>query len=446
MTNFRKYWDEERETLTKEKREKLILDRLKHQLEYVYSKTSFYRSLYDEHGFKPEDIRYLEDFTEKVPIVTKDMLKTSQAAHPPFGDYLGIEPSEIRQVMSTSGTTGRPTFLALSQDDWDHVGEATAMQCWAGGMRPDDFVQIGSPLAQFVGGWGVFCAAEKIGAKIISTGGVDSERQLMLMRELGTSAFVSTPSFFFYLRDVARNLDIDVASLPLKSGFFVGEPGAGIPEVKRLMEDEWGIQAIDFGNVAEVHPCSNMECEHRTGMHAWIDIDYTEVVQPDQPNVMVPMGDHGAVVYTHLWRRSQPMIRYFAGDETVMIDDDCDCGRTYPRLPYGIIGRLDDMLIIRGVNIYPSALEQAVRATEGIGSEFRVYVQKNGPFDEARIEVESALETKGLQLNEHEKQNLIAAVEGKLRSYLGIRLPVDVVPPESFSKTAGKSRRIIDNR
>ena len=173
------------------------MGRLKHQLEYVYSKISFYRNLHDEHGFKPEDVRYLVDFTEKMPIVTKDMLKASHAAHPPFGDYLGIEPSEIRQLMSASGTTGRPTFLALSQDDWDHVGEATAMQCWAGGMRPDDFVQIGSPIAQFVGGWGVFCAAEKMGEKIIATGGVDSERQLMLMSELGTTAFVSTPSFFF---------------------------------------------------------------------------------------------------------------------------------------------------------------------------------------------------------------------------------------------------------
>ena len=443
MSDYRKYWDEERETMPLADRKRLIFSRLTEQLDYVYNSIPFYRRLYDQHGVKPHDIRYLEDFTEKIPVVTKDMLKASQAAHPPFGDYLGIDPAEIRQVMSTSGTTGQPTYLALSEDDWLHVGEATAMQCWAGGMRPDDIVQIGSPLAQFVGGWGVFCAAETMGAKIVATGGTDSERQLLIMQQLGVTAFASTPSFFFHLKDVGDRVNFDFDSLCLKRGFFVGEPGAGIPEVKSLMQDQWGIKAIDFGNVAEVHPCSNMECEERTGMHAWIDIDYTEIVDPEDPNSPIPMSERGAVVYTHLWRRSQPMIRYYAGDETMMIEDPCACGRTYPRLPHGIIGRLDDMLIFRGVNVYPSAIERALRATEGVGLEFRVFVEKVGPFDEARIEVEYDLKSFGENPASTNLLTLSEDIRAKLSSIVGIRFPVDVVAPGTFAPSTGKARRII---
>ena len=185
-----------------------------------------------------------------------------------------------------------------------------------------------------------------------------------------------------------------------------------------------------------------MECEHRTGMHAWIDIDYTEVVQHDQPNVMVPMGDHGAVD-THLWRRSQPMIR-IAGDETVMIDDDCDCGRTYPRA-HGIIGRLDDMLIIRGVNIYPSALEQAVRAPTASVVSLEFMFRRMAHLMKRELKL-GWRQRRRASIKRTRKAKFDCCCRGEVRSYLGIRLPVDVVPPESFSKTAGKSRRIIDNR
>lgn len=433
---YRHYWDEARETMPAAERRVLILARIQHQLAYAYHRIPFYRTLYDRHGFKPEDVRHLEDFTAKVPVVTKGMLRASQEAHPPFGDYLGIDEADIMRIQGTSGTTGQPTLFAISRADWAHISEAQAMQCWAAGMRPHDTVQVAFPLSLFVGGWGLLGAAERIGAKVLPVGGGESERQLLLMKRLGASVICATPSFALHLHEVARSLGDDPAASSLRLGFFGGEPGAGIPAVKRRIEEGWGLLAIDFGNVAEVHPCTNMECAHRTGMHAYIDIDYTEVVRPEAPNEAVSMGRRGAVVYTQLWRESQPMIRYFPGDETEMTDAPCACGRTYPRLPRGIIGRLDDLLIIRGAKVYPSAVEAVLRDVPGAGTEFRILVDRPGALDEASVQ----LEAEGMPASVRER------AEARLKASLGIRVPVELVTPGTFERTAFKARRVIDRR
>jgi phenylacetate-coenzyme A ligase PaaK-like adenylate-forming protein len=436
MGEFQKYWNEERETMSPAKRERFILERVKKQLEYVYARTPFYRALYDREGVRPDSIRSLQEFTERVPIVTKQMLRESQERLPPFGDYLGVEPLEVRHIHGTSGTTGMPTMFGISDADWDFMSEATAMLQWAAGMRPNDIVQISFPMSLFLGGWGMLGGAQKIGARIMPIGGGETERQIRLMYHLGSTVLCATPSYCLYLLEAARKAGRDTNRSPLRLGIFGGEPGAGIPQVKRLMEQGWGIKAIDFGNSAEVHPCSNMECEHRTGMHVWNDLVYTEVVSKDDPNTRLPMGSRGAVVYTALWRNSQPMIRYWPGDETLMIDEPCACGRTYPRLPLGVIGRLDDLLIIRGVNVYPSTIEQALRDVPGIGVEFRIYTTRRaGSITDARIEAES---------EEVEQAPIRQTAERKLRSATGIRIPVTLVAPGTFSRAALKARRVVE--
>jgi len=442
MNEYRRYWDEERETMPRAERERFILKRIKEQLEYVYARTSFYRELYDRHRVKPDSIRSLEEFTEKVPIVTKQMLRESQERCPPFGDYLGIGPHEIAHIHGTSGTTGMPTMFGISRDDWEFVSEATAMQQWAAGMRPNDIVQISFPMSLFVGGWGMLGGAQRIGARIMPIGGGETERQVNLMYHVGSTVLCATPSYCLYLLDAARKMGRDTQNSPLRLGLFGGEPGAGIAEVKRMIEQGWGMKAIDFGNSAEVHPCSNMECEERTGMHVWNDIVYTEIVSKDDPHARVPMGERGAVVYTALWRKSQPMIRYWPGDETVMIDEPCPCGRTYPRLPYGVLGRLDDLLIIRGVNVYPSAIERALRDVPGIGVEFRVYAtRKAGSITEARIEAEYDGDGRpeGSRL-----EALALAAESKVRAFTGVRMPVSLVPPGTFPRASLKARRVVE--
>lgn len=443
MGEYKRYWNEERETMAPAARRRVIFERIKHQLEYVYARTPFYRSLYDFHKIKPESIRSLEEFTERVPIVTKQMLREAQERCPPFGDYLAIEPGEVAHIHGTSGTTGMPTMFGISRDDWEFMSEATAMQQWAAGMRPDDVVQISFPMSLFLGGWGMLGGAEKIGARILPIGGGETERQVNLMYHVGATVLCATPSYALYLLDAARKAGRDTANASLRLGIFGGEPGAGIPEVKRMIEAGWGMKAIDFGNSAEVHPCSNMECEHRTGMHAWTDIVYTEVVAKGDPHAPMPTGKRGAVVYTALWRRSQPMIRYWPGDETLMLDEPCPCGRTYPRLPQGVIGRLDDLLIIRGVNVYPSAIEQALRDVPGIGVEFRVYTTRRaGTIVEARIEAESA---DGPPCESGQAEALAQTAERKVRAHTGVRFPVTIVPAGTFPRAALKARRVIES-
>lgn len=438
---YRRFWDEERETLAPEARRRIILERLKHQLDYAYGCIPFYRALYDRHGFRPEQVRHLEDFTEKVPVVTKAMLRESQEAHPPFGDYLGVDFSEVMRIQGTSGTTGQPTLFAITRDDWEHVSQAQAMQVWAAGLRPHDIVQMSFPLSLFVGGWGLLGAAETIGAKLLPVGGGESDRQLLLMKRTGASVICATPSFTLHLLERARALGEDPAASSLRLGFFGGEPGGGVPAVKRRLEEGWGLKAIDFGNVAEVHPCTNMECEQRAGMHAYVDIDYTEVVRAEAPNEAVPLGTKGAVVYTQLWRRAQPMIRYFPGDETLMTDEPCACGRTYPRLPQGIIGRLDDLIVVRGVKIFPSAVEDVLRGVPGTGTEFRIHLERRGELDEISVEVEAPAVSGGPG-----DPALLAAVEAALRAAFGIRVPARLVPEATFDRTAFKARRVIDRR
>jgi phenylacetate-CoA ligase len=439
MADYKRYWDEERETMPLAERRRFILGKIKEQLNYVYLRTPFYRALYDRHGVKPSDIRHLEDFTEKIPIVTKEMLRAAQKRAPPFGDYLAIAPQDVFHIHGTTGTTGTPTMFGISREDWAFASEATAMQQWAAGMRPNDLVQISFPMSLFVGGWGMIGGAERIGARVLPIGGGDTERQVNLMYHVGSNVLCSTPSYCLHLLDAAKQMGKDTAASPLRLGLFGGEPGAGIPEVKRLMEDSWGMEAVDFGNSAEVHPCSNMECEERAGMHVYMDIVYTEVVSLDNPHSLAPLGERGAIVYTALWRKSQPMIRFWPGDETRIVEEPCRCGRTYPRLPDGVLGRLDDLLIIRGVNVYPSAIEQALRHTPGIGTEFRIYVIKRaGAIVEASVEAECEL-MRGTDA----ALALASAAERKIRTLTGVRLPVKIVEPGKFPRSSLKARRVV---
>ncbi|MFI0376996.1 MAG: phenylacetate--CoA ligase family protein [Candidatus Thiodiazotropha sp.] len=432
------FWDRQRETLSADQRQALIFDRIKYQLNHVYERIPFYRQLYDAHGVHPVAIKDLNDFTTKVPIVTKAMLQQSQRDHPPFGNYLGVDFSQVKRIQGTSGTTGQPTLFAISGEDWEHVSEAQAMQCWAAGLRPSDIVQNVFPLSLYVGGWGLLGAAERIGAKVLPMAGGNTERQIAMLQQVGASVICGTPSFCLHILETARVMGIELASGRLRLGFFGGEPGAGIPSVRQRLESGFGIRAIDFGNVAELHPCSNMECFHGSGMHVYQDVDYTEVVNPQNPNQSYGYNRRGAVVYTHLWRKSQPMIRYFPGDETLMTDEPCACGRTYPRMPHGIIGRLDDMIIVRGVKFYPGDVEALLRGLDGMGTEFRIILERQGELDEVRIEAECDTTV--------DSDLFRAKAEHKLQSGLGMR--VTVMPKEQgfFPLTEFKARRVIDRR
>jgi phenylacetate-CoA ligase len=447
---YKRYWDEERETMPREKREEIILAKIKKQLHYVYNEIPFYKELYDSAGVKPDDIRTLEDFTTKIPIVKKNMLRESQEKYPPFGNYVGANLSPIVRVHGSSGTTGKPTFYAISQKDWNHVADVHAMCFWAAGVRPSDRVHLATHFSLFIGSWGSLIGVERIGATAFPIGSGETERQLNLLWHLGNTVLVSTPSYGLHMLETARNQGRDTAASPLRMGIFIGEPGAGIPATKRAIGDGWGISVADCATTSEMTPwTTNCECEERTGMHVFNDAVYTEIVSKDNPNEPVPEMVGGGLVYTHLERESQPMIRFWSGDESRMTNEPCACGRTYPRLPDGVYGRLDDMLIIRGANVYPSAVQKELLEVPGTGVEFRILLQKKGHLDHATIEVEYDpiyyKDTAGAELSK-QLQELEKAAETKLKNATGIRFDIRVLEPETLERAISKAKRVFDER
>ena len=435
-------WDPARETASPEERDALILTRIRSMLTRAFDRTPFYRSLYEAHGLARSDLvglSSLAEFTARVPIVTKTMLIEAQRRHPPFGDYLAVAKSEIQRIQGTSGTTRKPTLLALSKHDWAHVAEAQAMQMWGAGLRASDIVQVAFPLSLYVGGWGLLSAAEHIGAIVLPLAGESSRRQLALMQQTRATVLCATPSYALRLIDTALSDGMDPARSSWRLIFLGGEPGGAIPAVRTRIEEGLGVRAVDFGNVAELHPCSNMECTEGTGMHVYQDIVYTEIVEPHRPSAAVPLGQQGALVYTHLWRQAQPMIRYFCGDRSVMTDKPCACGRTYPRLPQGVIGRLDDQINLRGVKFYPSDVEHVVRSVHGAGTEFQMHrsASRGAPELEVCVEAARSLAPDGYP-------DLERRLATALRDDLAVRLGVRVVMPESLPRETFKAKRLVD--
>jgi phenylacetate-CoA ligase len=445
---FRRYWDEERETRDPRERDKLILERIKHQLHYVYEELPFYRRHYDAHGFKPGDVQTLEDFTTKVPVVKKKMLVEDQREHPIFGSYAGVTKTEdIARIHGSSGTSGTPTMYSVSRKDWERSREVTALAMWAIGARPGDIAQISFPFSLFFGGWGVLQGLEAIGVTTFPLGNIDSQRHLELMQKVGSTIFSGTPSYCQHLIGTAAKYGIDLRESTVERLLVGGEPGGSLPGTKDVLSEAWGAGVYDSGSTSEMYPFNtNVTAVPEEGVLLINDEVYSEIVDRDDPNVPVEHGTRGGIVYTHLWRESQPMIRFWSGDETYMLHDwPTSCGRTYPRLPEGIIGRLDDMLLIRGANIYPSAVETVLRRVEGIGTEFEIIVDRKGAMDEMSVRAE--LTEDAAKSMSAEKRAEVAAYAGsELKRELNVRVPVELLDPGTLPVTVFKARRVVDRR
>ncbi len=445
-----RYWFPDLETMDPLERERLILQKIKAQMAWAYERSPFYRKKWEQFGIQPEKIRSLEDFQE-VPFLTKEEIRKDQAETPPFGSYLCVEPSEVIRIHGTSGTTGRPTAFAIGRDDWRRIANAHARIMWGAGIRPKDTIFIGSFFSLYMGSWGALVGGERLGAKCFPFGaGVPGQTLMGLswIKEIKPTAFYGTPSYALYMAEVARENGYDCKEdFAFRIMFFSGEPGAGIPSTRKLIEETYGCKCVDMGSTAEMTPwMTNGECEHRQGMHLWTDIVYTELVDPKTMR-RVPYGSEGVPVYTHLERTSQPMIRFWSGDLALWSDEPCPCGRTYPRLPKGIYGRVDDMLVIRGENVYPSAIEEVLRGMEGFGGEFRIIVSREKALDELRVQAEYSPEVERLarenpQVLEKFQKEMAARIKGKI----GLRPVIQLAAPGSLERTQFKARRVIDQR
>jgi len=438
-----KYWFRERETMPEAQRDELILARIQDVMAYAWENSAFYRGKWDEAGIHPSSIRTLEDF-ERVPTVTKQELRTSQAAHPPFGDYACIPDDEVKHIHGTSGTTGRPTCFGINDRDWASIANAQARVMWAMGLRPSDTVFVGSLFSLYMGSWGALIGAQRLGASVFPFGaGVAGQtaRAVNWMQQMRPSAFYGTPSYALRVAEIAQDEGIDPQSLGLRTMFFSGEPGASIPGVRARLQGLFGAAVYDSGSMAEVTPWMNLgESTESGGPLLWQDIVYTEVADPASHR-RVPYGQEGTPIYTTLERTSQPMIRLVSQDITTWESGPSACGRTYPRLPRGIYGRLDDQIVVRGENIYPSAIDDVLTATPGYGGEHRVIISRTQTMDTLTVSVESAPDMATAEI-----PAWLSGVADRLRTVLGVAVSTVHAAPGSIERTDLKANRVIDDR
>jgi phenylacetate-CoA ligase len=440
-----RFWFPRRETMPAIERDQAILERLRVVCRYAFEHSDFYRRKWTDAGFHPNQLHSLEDFEDRVPTITKAELRASQAKAPPYGDYLCIRESEIFHLHGTSGTTGRPTVFAIGRDDWKAIANAHARIMWAMGIRPGDTVCIAAIFSLYMGSWGALAGAERLGANVFPFGagaGSMTARCAQWLDTMKPSAFYSTPTYAIHLGEAAIKEGLDPRSFGLKHMFFSGEPGASIPGVRARIENLFGAGVFDSGSMAEMTPWMSVAGSAQTkGMLCWQDIVYTEVC--DQKSMRrVPYGQRGTPVYTHLERTSQPMVRLTSGDLSKWVNDPTPCGRTYPSLPNGIFGRIDDMFTIRGENVYPSEIDMALNEMPGYGGEHQIVISRDAAMDELLLRVEASDEI--LAAGGIEQFRL--DINRRIDKLLGLRTRAEIVHHGTFHRTDFKARRVIDDR
>ncbi|MCC6006604.1 MAG: phenylacetate--CoA ligase family protein, partial [Rhodobacteraceae bacterium] len=350
-------------------------------------------------------------------------------------------------IIGPAAPPGRPPALAGGRDDWARVANAHARIMWGMGLRPGDVVTVAAIFSLYVGSWGALAGAERLRAKAFPFGAGAagmSARLAQWMDMIRPAAFYGTPTYALHLAETARQIGLDPKSFGLRTLFFSGEPGASIPAVKRKLEETWGARVIDSGSMGEAMPWMNIAGSAETeGMLCWQDVVYTEVCDPASMT-RVPYGSRGTPVYTHLERTSQPMIRLLSGDLTQWVMEDNPCGRTYPRLPLGIIGRIDDMFTIRGENVYPSEIDACLNEIAHYGGEHRIVITRESTMDELCVRVEPDAEI--WEGGEDRRAAWTRDVATRLNHLLGLRAMVELAEPGSIERTDFKARRVIDDR
>jgi phenylacetate-CoA ligase len=445
-----KWWNRETETLNPSEREQIILKKLKWLLKWCSENSIFYHKLYESAGLDISGIQTLEQFAEKVPPVNKSVVRLEQEQYPPFGRILCSNDYEF--VMASSGTTGRPTYVPFSQQELQAIAEAHSQIMWSFGIRPGMGVLIAAMFTLYAGAWGVYLGARNMGLKIYPAGGGShgaTINAIKAAKDLKPEILYGTPSFVQYFFERARDLGYDPSrDFNFKIVFGSGEPGLSIPAVKqkirKLAGDE--VKVIDTGSMVEAMPwMTNAECEYENGMHLWQDFVYTEIVDPND-FTRKQYGEEGVLTYTSLLRTTYPLVRYFSGDVSFWTDEPCECERTYPRLPRGIYGRSDDMIVIKGVKLFPSLIQQAVERVPAYNGEFRIVLGEEAGKEYLKIVVEVTKEVWERLSDKFYRDSVEAEFRRAVRDSVGLTAFVELAPPGSFERALHKAKRIIDER
>ena len=428
-------WNAEYETMSRSDLQVLQLRRLQSTVAWVYERVPYYREALDARGVRPRDIRSLAD-VRSLPFTDKIALRDTY----PFGMF-AVPMEQVVRVHSSSGTTGKPIVVGYTRGDLSTWTECTARIASAATVTEHDRVQMAFLYGMFTGGWGMHYGIERIGATIFPAGSGNTERQLLMMQDFGTTGLVCTPSYALYIAEVAEKSGIDLRSAPLRVGLFGGEPsGEGMrDEIERRL----GILATDNYGLSEVMgPGVSGECEHQCGLHMNEDHFLFELVDP-ATGEPVPEGAEGELVITTLTKEAFPVLRYRTHDLTTIDVSPCACGRTLARMSK-VRARTDDMLIIRGVNVFPSQIEDALLRIEGIEPHYLIVVDRDGALDtlEVRIEIAEAVFSDVMA----DMEAFIKRVADQIHAVIGLQAKVTLVEPGSIERTVGKAKRVVDKR
>lgn len=429
-------YNEEFETLPRLALEALQLKRLMSTVERVYSRVPFYRAVLDRAGVRPDDIRSLADL-RRLPFTTKQEMRDSY----PY-NLFAAPMEEIVRIHASSGTTGKPTVVGYTQRDISTWAELMARSFVAAGAHRGDIIHNAYGYGLFTGGLGAHYGAERLGASVIPISGGNTKRQVMIMRDFGSTVLTCTPSYSLFMAEEAREEGIEFRDLKLRVGIFGAEPWS--ETMRGEIESKLNLSAIDIYGLSEIMgPGVAIECiEAKQGLHIWEDHFIPEIIDPESGEVL-PEGEKGELVITTIMKEGIPLLRYRTRDITSITYEQCVCGRTHARLAR-MSGRSDDMLIIRGVNVFPSQIESILMRIEGVEPYYLLIIDRKDNLDtlEIQVEVDERLFSDEVKI----LQSLAHSIEKEIKDLLGVTCKVRLVEPKTITRSEGKAKRVIDNR
>ena len=431
---IRKIWNPAMECMDRSKLRELQNERLRATVRLEYDNVPLYRARMDAMGVKPEDIQTVDDL-RKLPFTEKTDLR-DQFPYGLFAQKL----TDIVRIQGSSGTTGKPIVVGYTQNDIDVWTEMVARALTAAGGTEDDIIQICYGYGLFTGGLGAHQGASRIGATVIPMSAGNTQRQIMMMTELGATMLCCTPSYAIYLAETIKEMDM-MDKIHLKSGCFGAEPWT--EEMRKHLEDLFGMKACDIYGLTEIGgPGVAYECLEQTGMHVNEDNVIVEIVNPETGEPL-PVGEKGELVFTTITKTGMPMLRYRTHDICSLSAEPCKCGRTFIKMSR-LTGRTDDMLVIRGVNVFPSQIETCLVGLQGVAPFYRLIVDRVNSTDKLEVQVELAEDMFTDKVSDLE--NLRGMISERIKSVVGIAAKVTLVAPKSLPRTEGKSKHVVDNR
>jgi phenylacetate-CoA ligase len=429
-------WDEEFETLPREALEALQGKRLKSTVERVYATVPSYRMKFEEAGLEPSDINTLEDIN-KIPFTTKDDLRENY----PFGMFT-VPMDNIIRIHASSGTTGQPTVVGYTRRDINTWAELMARSLVCGGTTPGDVIHNAYGYGLFTGGLGIHYGAEKVGASVIPMSGGNTKRQIMIMQDFGSTVLTCTPSYALNMAEVAEDMGVGFKELKLRVGILGAEPWS--ENMRKEIEEKLSITALDIYGLSEIiGPGVANEClEAKKGLHIFEDHFIPEIIDPVTGETLPP-GEKGELVFSAVTKEAFPVLRYRTRDISSLNYDTCVCGRTMVRMSR-VSGRTDDMLIIRGVNVFPSQIESVLMGVDGVEPHYLLIVDREESLDtlEVQVEVNEKIFSDEIKKLESLSQRLTKDI----KDYLGVSAKVKLVEPKTIERSMGKAKRVIDNR